>query len=358
MQAKPTTTRYAFLDGLRGLAALLVVLHHFALSWDEYRRYFGAAPLAVDFFFCLSGFVIAHAYQERLREGMKFREYFVRRLVRLYPMYLLGMMLGLAGVVALQRAGLTDLHGAEIARAAFLNMFYLPYFGAYTESIFALRVENALFPLNTPAWSLFFELMFANVLYALSVRVRSAPAVLAALAGIALIFATYRYGGMPGWGTANFMGGFPRVTYAFFTGVVIYQLRDRIALLGAARQFLVFGALTLLLVLPRMEGLRDYWLTGAVLGVPILVAASVGSTMASGGAAHRLAEYSGRLSYPLYCVHYPLLMLLAAGEQRPHQFVVAIVLFVATALAVAHVLLVGVDEPLRRWIGAHFSRAA
>lgn len=272
-------------------------------------------------------------------------------------MYFLGTMLGLAGLVALKWTGLTDMQWDELARATLLNLFYLPHFEPHTERIFAGQVENAVFPLNNPAWSLFFELMFANVLYAISARVRHAPAVLAAVAGIALALAAYRYGGMPGWGISNFIGGFPRVTYAFFAGVVIYQLRDRLSALGEARPLLVVGSLTLLLGLPRLDGLREYWLAAALAGVPLLVAASVRCALQSGGAAQRLVEYSGRLSYPLYCVHYPLLMLLAAEGWRPREFIVATLLFIAASMALAHLLLVGVDEPLRRWLSAHLGRA-
>ncbi|HET9652973.1 MAG TPA: acyltransferase family protein, partial [Usitatibacter sp.] len=89
--AKP---RYLLLDGLRGMAALVIVVHHFtALSGQ--REIFASASIAVDFFFCLGGFVIAHAYQERLLAGMSALEYTRRRVARLYPMYLVGLAIGL-----------------------------------------------------------------------------------------------------------------------------------------------------------------------------------------------------------------------------------------------------------------------
>lgn len=343
--------RYHFLDGMRGLAALFVALHHFALTWGEHRTAFGTAPLAVDFFFCLSGFVLAHAYQERLRSGMSFAHFMLRRVVRLYPMYLIGAALGLAGLVGLFIRELTDFSAGSIVRATVLHVLYVPYLNQYTEWLFDAAVADTLFPLNNPAWSLFFELTVASTLYSWAGKHPHAPAFIVAISAVALVMAAFLYGPAPGWGWWNILGGLPRVTYAFFMGVLLFQHRHRLARLGIAHPALLIVALAILCGLPRLPGFREFWLIGALAGVPVLVAASAGVSLADDGA-RRLAEYAGRVSYPLYCVHYPILMLLAAAQWRPGSFAAGLPLFAATSLSAAHLLMVGIDEPTRRRLGA------
>ncbi|HET9653111.1 MAG TPA: acyltransferase family protein, partial [Usitatibacter sp.] len=90
-------TRYQLLDGLRGILALAVVVHHFTATSGR-REIFASSALAVDFFFCLSGFVIAHAYEAQLRAGMPIASFMARRLRRLYPLYIAGLVLGTMAV--------------------------------------------------------------------------------------------------------------------------------------------------------------------------------------------------------------------------------------------------------------------
>lgn len=94
---------YALLDGLRGVAALLVLWYHV----HEGFAFASGAPiigsinygyLAVDFFFMLSGFVIGYAYAARLHRSMSLGNFARRRLIRLHPMVVFGALLG---VVAL-----------------------------------------------------------------------------------------------------------------------------------------------------------------------------------------------------------------------------------------------------------------
>ena len=92
-----TKPPYNLLDGLRGVAALMVVWFHvceaFATSHVDQRINHGY--LAVDFFFVLSGFVIGYAYDDRWGR-MTYRDFFKRRLIRLHPMVVMGMLIGAA----------------------------------------------------------------------------------------------------------------------------------------------------------------------------------------------------------------------------------------------------------------------
>jgi len=77
------------LDALRGVAAVSVMLFHISNGWLP------CGYLAVDMFFMLSGFVLAFSYEDRLRNRMSFREFLLRRLIRLYPMIIAGSVAGL-----------------------------------------------------------------------------------------------------------------------------------------------------------------------------------------------------------------------------------------------------------------------
>ena len=88
-------SRYEILDGLRGVAALVVVFYHLMECYPaEYvGKYFSHGYLAVDFFFALSGFVIGYAYDDRWKL-MSMKDFFKRRIARLHPMVFFGVMVG------------------------------------------------------------------------------------------------------------------------------------------------------------------------------------------------------------------------------------------------------------------------
>ncbi|HEX7694251.1 MAG TPA: acyltransferase family protein, partial [Sphingomonas sp.] len=108
--------RFVVLDGMRGLAALSVVALHTAQYFPSQTGP-ARAYLAVDFFFMLSGFVMAHAYGDKLRAGLTIKGFAEIRLARLYPMIFLGVTLGLLARVCApdgSGAGLLATLGAAI----------------------------------------------------------------------------------------------------------------------------------------------------------------------------------------------------------------------------------------------------
>lgn len=344
VRARP---RYVFLDGLRGVAALAIVIHHFSADSGR-REIFASAGVAVDFFFCLSGFVIAHAYQDRLLAGMSLRQYCGRRLARLYPMYLVGWAMGLFALGLVRLEGLTDMTWESIAHAATLNAFYIPYFNHFVVQVYAMPIAGAIFPLNNPAWSLFYG-MAANVLYAATLRhSRVSPVAWAAVSLAGLVVAGFAYGTAPGWGTGNFVGGAPRVLYAFFAGVALYQLRDRLAILPRPAWGIILAAVLVMFAVPRFDGYHYYWLACAAAVVPLLVAAGSRTAVARDSLLHRACAYSGRLSYPIFCVHYPLLMFFSVELPLDGRYVPVAVAFLAATIAGAHLLMRLVEIPVLR----------
>ena len=232
---------YPILDGLRGVAALLVVAFHLleAHAASHQTQLINHGYLAVDFFFLLSGYVIGYAYDDRW-ERMSLGSFFKRRLVRLQPLVVLGMVIG-AATFYFQTTSVWPLIGQtpvwKVLLLTVLGSVMLP-----VTTGLDIRGWQENYPLNGPAWSLFYEYL-ANVLYAVLVRrfSRVALAVLVVLAGAALLhFAlTVPSGDMAGgWSltTEQVRVGLTRVMYPFFAGLLLY--RTGAAGPGALRLFL------------------------------------------------------------------------------------------------------------------------
>ncbi|HEY8254564.1 MAG TPA: acyltransferase family protein, partial [Rhizomicrobium sp.] len=96
--AAPETKHFEILDGLRGVAAIAVLVGHASILFLQ-STWVPRKLLAVQFFFMLSGFVITHAYEGKLRAGMTWREFMLRRIIRLYPLIVLAALVGFASYV-------------------------------------------------------------------------------------------------------------------------------------------------------------------------------------------------------------------------------------------------------------------
>src|ERR1700712_1398255 len=155
-----TKQHFEILDGLRGVAALAVVTFHFMeMAYSDYSQNFiGHGFLAVDFFFCLSGFVIAYAYDDRIAK-MGVVEFFKSRIIRLHPLVILGSVLGLLSFLFDPFGGQSELYSAGKVLLLFITSVFLIPFPAMQDRAFNL------FGLNAPAWSLFWEYV-ANIVYA------------------------------------------------------------------------------------------------------------------------------------------------------------------------------------------------
>jgi len=290
---------------------------------------------------------------------MPLREYVRKRVSRLYPMYLMGLAMGVVAVVLLKERGLTSFTYDLIAKAALLNLFYVPFPNWEYMDIFVLRLRGTTFPLNNPAWSLFFGMM-ANLLYAVSLRAsRRLPLIIATLAALGLAIASLRWEA-PGWGVRNLLGGFPRVLFAFFAGVVIFQYHHRTAKLPRVHPWALALVILAIVAIPRFSMHREYWLFGALVVAPLAVALGSRCRVEAGSRTARICDYAGRISYPVFCVHYPLIMLfslLPRDEGRMTlvsltflDFAAIAVGYLATTIVVAHVLMTRVEEPARKWL--------
>lgn len=302
--------RFATLDGLRGIAALLVMFYH-AGTWSPVRMPGGY--LAVDLFFALSGFVIALAYETRLRSGLSLREFAVNRLVRIYPMFLVGAVTG------------AMLLPAHIGILVMLPDFESP---------------RLLFPANPPMWSLLFELLIniAFALLALRIGLRGILAILF-LSGGVLCHAAFNSNNALNigafWDTAVY--GIARTVFSFTLGVALYRLRDRfkIARQRTWRAWLLFPLLIAALMFAPED--RAWWDVACVfLILPALLWLGTIWDLRKG----KLAETLGDLSYPLYCIHAPLIW--AGKHWQLHMGMLCLAM-----VAVAWALDRWVDRPVR-----------
>jgi peptidoglycan/LPS O-acetylase OafA/YrhL len=344
------STHFLGLDGLRGIAALVVVYLHADLTFHiGYRP--GTASLAVDFFFMLSGFVLAHAYDGRLRQGMTWPDFMRVRLIRLYPMLFLGSVLGATvfQTAQHQRHLYHNLTSAWMTAGSFLM---LPV-GLPVGDITA-------YPLNIAYWSLFFELI-ANAVYATHWGRRPPRTLGLAVVGFALATTVMTFMSRPyianGVDSPTFLWGFVRVAYPFAAGLLIYRLRHRWA---PIRHWQVVtgpgwcpaaAILAAVLLLPIDSPWCDLTLSFVVFPLLIIAAASLDMSAAT----TRICATLGRLSYPVYILHWPIYRSLDGAMSilriRTAPWVLALTGAVATILLSQAILKVW-DEPVRRWLNA------
>ena len=352
---------YPLLDGLRGVAALMVVWFHifeaFATSHLDQRINHGY--LAVDFFFILSGFVIGYAYDDRWSK-MSVGEFFKRRLIRLHPMVVMGALIG-AAMFYTQGCEVWDVTKISVGALLFatlLNMLMIP-----ATISGEVRGVGEMYPLNGPSWSLLFEYI-GNILYALFIRRLSTKAltVLVAIMGCGL--AIYSVWGPLGdlcvgfsMDSTNMIGGSLRLMFAFPAGLLL----SRVFKPRNVRGVFWIGALTIvaLAAVPRLGGAERLWLNGiydaacCIVVFPLLVylAASGKTTDRASG---RVCKFLGNISYPLYMVHYPFIYLYYAWVKNNHLSFTellsgALALFIGS-IALAYLCLKLYDEPARKWL--------
>ncbi len=367
-----TKPYYELLDGLRGVAALVVLCYHVfeAYATGPVDQRLNHGYLAVDFFFILSGFVIGRAYDDRWGRTMGCRAFFLRRLVRLHPMVVFGAVLGLTAycIQGCVRWDGTHVTAGAIAIAFLLNLLLLPVLPGAAADV---RGNNEMFPLNGPSWSLFFEYI-GNILYALVLCRLSTRALrrVTVVSGMALAaFAAGNGSGSGhlgvGWSFVdyNLPGGLLRMLFSYSAGLLLARgFRPR-RIRGA---FWICSAVMVLLSVvphaggaehPRINGLYD---SVCVLFVfPALVWLGA-SGQASGRMTSGICRLLGELSYPVYIVHYPLMYLFYAwvwgcevpwSEARPVAAGV-----IAASILLAWTALRLYDLPVRRLLNEKLLR--
>jgi peptidoglycan/LPS O-acetylase OafA/YrhL len=342
-----TTRHFKALDGMRGVAALAVVTFHFMemAIYDYSKLFIGHGFLAVDFFFCLSGFVIGYAYDDRVG-AMGLWKFFRARLIRLHPLVIFGSVLGLITLFADPfRGGPLGYSAGKVALMFLASILVIPY-PAMQERGFNL------FSLNAPAWSLFWEYV-ANIFYAIVLHKfsRTVLTVATVLAAILLCYTGYRAGTLSGgWSGRNFWDGGARVTYSFLAGLLVYRSKWII------RSRLGFGVLSILLMLALvMPFAKGGWVREAAVILvyfPLLVALGAGAALTP--RAEKICTFAGNMSYPLYMTHYSVIWIFGNyyGMYKPDMAHLALVVTcgVLTMVGFAYLVMVLYDIPVRRYL--------
>jgi peptidoglycan/LPS O-acetylase OafA/YrhL len=356
---------YLILDGLRGVAALMVVLFHVCEAYSPGQpltQIINHGYLAVDFFFLLSGFVVAYAYDDRWK-SMSVTGFFKRRLIRLQPMVVMGMTLG-ALFFPFQAGATSPLIQSTPAWQVVLVML-----AGYTllplPPSLDIRGWGEMHPLNGPAWSLFFEYI-ANILYALGLR-KVSNRVLGILTALAALFlmqlAIFGKRGdlIGGWSIEpeQLHIGFARLLFPFLAGMLLMRLGKKLQVKNA---FAVSGViLVVALAVPRIGGADRLWLNGlyeslcVVVVFPLIVAIGAGGSLVT-ATTTRVARWLGDISYPLYITHYGLIYIYTEWVSRKEASAsvtkgVGALVFVG-AVALAYACLKFYDEPIRKWLQA------
>jgi peptidoglycan/LPS O-acetylase OafA/YrhL len=334
--------RFLTLDATRGIAAICVMLYHLTGSGLASTTLFPNAVVAVDYFFCLSGFILSFTYEKRLRDGMTAGAFMTRRLVRLYPMYLLGLALGLAAELATP-----SLPGEwrRLVLATAMALVFLPAFAPFAVRTGTLTIEDFLFPLNPPAWSLFYELV-VNWIYGIARPSTRAILIVMAVSFVCFVQSVHFHVVPPGFSVGTFGGGLARAVFFFMGGVLVFRLWQRIPpRLPAFWPILACAILVAICMLPY--GKVNY-LASSLL-VPVLVWAS--TVEPATHLEQRTYAWLGEVSYPVYALHAPLVIFLQPATVTPGTpaFSLPFVLAVAACVVVAAFLLSRLwDIPVRR----------
>ena len=379
----PTSTRftdtkphYQLLDGLRGVAAILVLFYHVFEGFsfaeltngagDGLIRTLNHGHIAVDFFFMLSGFVLCYAYDDRWTK-MSTWQFFKRRLIRLHPMLVMGTLIGFASFafVGFERWDGTTTPASWAVTALLLTLLMIP---AIPGAPYEVRGNGEMYPLNGPGWSLFFEYV-GNILYALFIRRLSTIALTALTIVLGVIHAWFFVGNVSGYDmvgvgwtidAANFWGGLVRMLFPFTMGMLLARTFKPRQVKGA------FWLCTLLLVLlfsaPYIPSsgcisLNSlYEVACIVLFFPFIVWMGACGSIQSQHIS-KASKLLGDISYPLYIIHYPIMYIFYAwlidkGYYSLYASWPMALLVVTSSIVLAILCLKLYDEPVRRWLAS------
>jgi len=341
-------TRFITLDGVRGLAAVMVMALHLQMILGG--PFFAHGYLMVDLFFLMSGFVLSAGYGARLAQPGAGPGFARARLIRLYPLALVGLALGSA--VQAYGAARGVMHPPpQWALIGGLSVLFLPWLGG-----------GLIVPFNGPIWSLQLELWINGLYGAVAPRLTDLRLWgLIAACGVGLTGVSLWLGQFDG-GFANhdpsrhagdfaYLIGWLRVGFSFPLGVALHRLwragRLRIAAPGSLG-WLVPATVGLIAFIPVVASpLFDLGVVGAAFPLLLVCAAQAEPSKAA-----RLYARAGRLSYGLYVIHGPVVVFFHTLEPAGASLAVRLCLVTAAAgvsIGAAWAAERWIDAPARRW---------
>jgi peptidoglycan/LPS O-acetylase OafA/YrhL len=337
--------RFVTLDALRGVGAIIVMGGHLGIIVGGYIPL--SFALAVDMFFVLSGFVLAHVYDGRFASGMTVRQFLKARILRLYPIYFVGVVLGIISIFFYNPHLLNIRTGTE---TTLLSIFALP--------TPPLPPYRALFPLNGPMWSLFFEFWIANVLFAVFWKWLRGPILWAVIgvSAVALTISVLRFHTVEfGWYWPLIIPGLPRVCFSFFAGVALARYHATHPPKLKVHSLFCLAVFAIVMMAPIKGTLTPFLQLAAILFVlPALIYWGAEAKEKKPA----LGRALGDVSYDVYAIHRPLLYIMVSpigALPFPHSHKLEALLIQAFFMAVVVVIAWGTSQAI---ITARASRRA
>lgn len=305
--AQPRRRFFSTLDGIRGIASILIVLRHITTIFGSVN--FQESYLAVDIFFVLSGVVLSNAYERRLQTGLSVVQFARIRWVRIYPLYIFGTILTL---IAVWLGVDHDLAPGHLTLFLILALLLLPSPDVG---------QPLIFPLNPPAWSLFFELgvnvVYAAILRFLTMRMLAVIMLVSAI-GLAVCLRLDSLHMLDlGWAPDTFPAGFFRVGYSFFAGVLLYRwFASKPSTVPASGRYAglvpwaILALIAALLAAAPPDRIHSYF---DFIAVTIIFPAIIYLALwfEPVGISARICKFFGAISYAIYAVHQPLAVLVS-----------------------------------------------
>ena len=381
--------RFVALDSWRGIAALMVAAYHFEATW----HFHGAPMLAnsylfVDFFFVLSGFVIAHAYGAKVNSKSDLAAFAVRRFGRLWP--LAAAVLSAFVAVEVAKLVLVKVFGISTGAVPFDPEGYTPLrtLASHLLLTTSLGIDQKL-TWNGPDWSISAE--FWTYLVFGSVALFGGRWRLAGFAAVGLIAAALLVTQSSHGMDATYELGFVRCLYGFMIGQLVYALRHlTVPLISRGERDRVLTATVLEIA---AVGVVILYLSFATRGpvsylAPFVFAIAVFIFSYEQGAVSRILTARplralGDWSYSIYMIHafvwFVLGMMISVWQRRngldlwqivstdggstrtivsPHIFALDLLFaaYLTTVLALASVTKRWIEDPGRRYFGKIASR--
>ena len=375
LKSKP---RYEGLDGLRGVASMIVVIFHIFETFsdsDPTKQIVNHGYLAVDFFYVLSGFVIGYAYDDRW-DKMSLWDFYKRRLIRLHPMVIAGTFMGVCYYFLGESVSSPNIENIEphiFFITILMNVFMIP-----TPKSIDVRGWGETNAFNGTNWTLTYEYLI-NVLYSVIIRrlnsiIISILTFISAFLMINLtlnfdIFKVLKNRGLReytvigGWeiSPCEIYIGFARLLYPFFAGYLISRLKLKIKI---PFTFIICSIiLSICLALPRIDG-GKYFINGIYESIVIIIIFPIIVVMGAGEVEEntkiiKLCQFLGNFSYPLYISHYPVIYChigwynFHRNDRIFNKIVVSVGCFMIL-LFNTYALIKLYDEPIRKWLAEKY----
>lgn len=343
--------RLLWLDGARGIAAIAVMCYHYE-ELVHVGPLLSSAYLAVDLFFMMSGFVLSHSYEAKLRSGrLPIGKYMLSRAIRLYPTFLIALALGAAyygSKIILRTSDAPDL--SALLSILSRNLFFLPVTAG-------TLVPTGMYPLAPSSWSLATEVV-ASILYGMFL----ARASTWHLGGFAVVFGALFLADVAaigsfdlGWALANFVPGIFRTLFEFTIGILLYRLSSYSSAKRWLSPAVLLAGVTGVLVLVTSPSFPVIGLCCYLL-FPAFILSAEGRAVT--GIMETAFHELGRVSYAVYLLHTPIFLwgtgifkFVTRQESLANASWLGWAL-IAFTIAASYVVARFVDEPARAWLNA------